>query len=124
MESQRQIEQFRAVNDIGQTALKSGLVINGGGAIALLALISNLIPDHTDIAIKFSSCILIFGLGALSSALSPAVAYLAAYGEDFESGEFSVLGIVLGIFSVVLLTCSPLAFLFGLYELSKVLLSI
>ena len=51
------IEMFKAVIEAGQTALKSSIVINGGAAAALLALLSE--------SLKLN------GAGQLSSLLSP-----------------------------------------------------
>ena len=68
---------FHAVITIGQGALKSGALINGGACVALLAFIGNIITKEPSMISGLSTALLIFGGGLLFAAISSGTTYLA-----------------------------------------------
>ena len=73
---------FHAVITIGQGALKSGALINGGACVALLAFIGNIITKEASMISGLSTALLIFGGGVLFAAISSGTTYLAQ--ENYE----------------------------------------
>jgi uncharacterized membrane protein YidH (DUF202 family) len=70
------LEEFKAVISLAQTALKIPILINGGAAIAILALMGNTWSENsltTDIA----ESLLFFSIGVLMAAIGSGAAYLA-----------------------------------------------
>lgn len=117
------LEQNRAVLAIGQTALKLSFVINGAAAIALLALIANLIENYSYMVSEFSRCIAIFGFGASLSTFSAIVLFISGYGENHKFGIYSSLGMIISAIGITLLMLSPIIFFWGLIELFFILSS-
>nr|WP_064494316.1 hypothetical protein [Pseudomonas chengduensis] len=80
---QAQLEMFRSVMSTSQGALKSCLVVSGGGAAALLAFTSStwsaLTPDGLAV---LSSALWLMGLAVLFAALASAFAYFTQYFYD------------------------------------------
>lgn len=111
------VEQYRAFVSVGLTAFKLVFLINAGAAIAVLALIANLVQDNLRLSTIFAHVVFIFGCGALSTVWSAVAAFISGYGEDFTSGKFSIPGQILGLMSVTLLFAGTVIFAYGLYEL-------
>ena len=76
---------FHAVITIGQGALKSGALINGGACVALLAFIGNIITKDASMISGLSTALLIFGCGVFFAAISSGTTYLAQ--ENYERGK-------------------------------------
>lgn len=85
-EQQGNLEMFRSVITAGQSTLKSAILINGGGAVALLAFISSLwTSTHSETATNGKTAVaLLIAMafyvgGTLVSAIAAAFTYLAQY---------------------------------------------
>ncbi len=83
---ERQLEQYKARNRAreelgrsavayGQATLKSALLINGGGAVALLAYIGKVLPMRGMLALPLS----FFGIGVFAAAFGTGLSYLTQY---------------------------------------------
>jgi len=68
---------FHAVITIGQGALKSGALINGGACVAILAFIGNILTKDTSMISGLSTALLIFGFGVFLAAAASGSTYLA-----------------------------------------------
>ncbi len=68
---------FHAVITIGQGALKSGALINGGACVAILAFIGNILTKDTSMISGLSTALLIFGCGVFLAAAASGTTYLA-----------------------------------------------
>jgi len=88
------IEMFKAVIEAGQTALKSSIVVNGGAAAALLALLaeglkSNGVGQWSSLLSPLGTAWLMFMLGLGSAGSATAFRYLsqALYSNALILGE-------------------------------------
>jgi len=68
---------FNAVITIGQGALKSGALINGGACIAILAFIGNILTKDASMISGLSTALCIFGFGVFFAAAASGSTYLA-----------------------------------------------
>lgn len=86
---ERQLEMLRAVITIGQSALKSALLINGGAAVALLAFVGKIWGDvESKGTLEVLSIALIsFVFGVLSSAMAAGATYFSQSGYSSDSGR-------------------------------------
>jgi len=66
---------FHAVVTIGQGALKSGALINGGACVALLAFIGNILTKDASMISGLSTALLIFGGGLFFAAAASGTTY-------------------------------------------------
>lgn len=107
-ETAHSIEMFKSVVNAGQSALKASMVINGGGAAALLAFTGKIWETTTStmVANSLTGSIHIFCLGVLSAALATGTTYLSQYaysGGRFKTGHsFNVVSIsaILGSYTL------------------------
>lgn len=72
------LEEFKAVISLAQTALKIPILINGGAAIAMLALIGNTWSEN-NLTADLAKSLLFFSFGVLMAAIGTGVSYLAQY---------------------------------------------
>ena len=104
------IEGFKQVIALGQSALKSIMLINGGASVALLAFISNL-ATNTSAKLQippFAESLRYFVIGVFLSSAAFAPTYLS---QSFFDGEkkwqqhtgltFQIITIAIGIFSFI-----------------------
>lgn len=105
------VEMLRSVFSYGQAALKSAILINGGAAAALLALIGNIWSKEIapDAVGSITSSVVLFSFGVLSAAVGTAGSYFSQY---CYSQELSKTGIAFHTLTVALVFLSYL--LFGL----------
>ena len=104
------IEGFKQVIALGQSALKSIMLINGGASVALLAFISNLATNASaKLPIPpFAESLRYFVIGVFLASAAFATTYLS---QSFFDGEkewqqrtgltFQIITIAIGIFSFV-----------------------
>ena len=73
------LEHFKTVISSGQTALKSAILINGGGSVALLTFIGKIISNGPIMnhASELPLSLFCFVLGVLSAAVASGATYLA-----------------------------------------------
>jgi hypothetical protein len=83
------IEELKAVNAAGQSAIKSSMLVNGGGAVALLAFIGHLTTSsETARSIPtFAFPLTIFVLGVWLGGLSAGFTYLTALGRSIKLSD-------------------------------------
>jgi len=74
------LEGFRFTLQLAQAALKSSILINGGGAIARLAFMGHLF-DVSDLAMAeyLSSSLIVFAIGNLVGAIASGATYLRKF---------------------------------------------
>ena len=108
------IEAFKGVFQFSGATLKSSIIINGGGAIALLAFIGKIwgTKEATALASSLTCPLTVFTFGVLSSAVAAGASYLGqsyyATSNDPEDHERKMgkfwqgTAIVLVIFSYIL----------------------
>ena len=72
------LEMFRSVINAGQSALKAAMLMNGGAAVALLALLGHAASDAStkSLVAKLASPLFLFVLGVLSSCVATGVNYV------------------------------------------------
>jgi hypothetical protein len=99
-ETAHAVEMFKSVVNAGQSALKASMVINGGGAAALLAFTGKIWETSTSelVANSLTNSIFLFSLGVLCAAFATGTTYLSqyAFGDNwFKTGHtFNVISIV------------------------------
>ncbi|WP_322521131.1 hypothetical protein SR882_10175 [Guyparkeria halophila] len=102
------LEMLRSVITVGQSALKSALLINGGAAVAVLAFIGRLFSSESASLSMggLSLALLQFVWGVLGAAIAAGATYFsqAGYGGEFGSWSRGVgvgghIVAVLGVFS-------------------------
>jgi len=101
---------FHAVITIGQGALKSGALINGGACVALLAFIGNILTKDASMISGLSTALLIFGGGVLFAAISSGTTYLAQ--ESYERKKRKK-AFFFQYLTIAFVSLSYLAFLLG-----------
>lgn len=101
---------FHAVITIGQSALKSGALINGGACVALLAFIGNIITKDASMISGLSTALLIFGIGVLFAAIASGTTYLAQ--ESYERKK-SKKAFFFQYLTIAIVGLSYLVFLLG-----------
>ncbi len=108
--AKRNSDGFHAVITIGQGALKSGALINGGACVALLAFIGNIITKDTSMTSDLSTALLIFGGGLLFAAMSSGTTYLAQV--NYETKKIKK-AFIFHYLTISFVTLSYLSFLLG-----------
>lgn len=108
--SKRISDDSHAVITIGQGALKSSILINGGACVALLAFIGKIITENTVPVPGLSTALLIFGCGVLFSAISSGTTYLSQSNYAIKKRRRAVFYNYLVIVFIIL---SYLSFLGG-----------
>ncbi len=113
--SNYQLEMFRVGNQLGQNAIRSSFLLNGGASIALLAFIGHLASIQSESILLFAQVLMLFALGGLLITVASGCAYfgmlLHANGKDKSqrSGACIILVcIVLGVLSYI-------CFMLGMY---------
>lgn len=83
------IEELKAVNAAGQSAIKSSMLVNGGGAVALLAFIGHLTTSSATAGAipTFALPLTIFVLGVWLSGMSAGFTYLTAFGRSIKLSD-------------------------------------
>ncbi len=99
--SESSLEMFKSVILTGQSAIKSGILINGGAAVALLAFIGKIWTEsQTQITTSLLSTALVyFSVGVLLGALTSGFTYLSQLCYSNESSVSK--GKMLHIFTVI-----------------------
>lgn len=104
------LEISRSVTQAGQAALKSSILINGGGAFALLAFLGHIWNTHPSggMVSGLSSSLMAFAFGVLIAAMASGTTYLAglSWGHDWKKTgySFNIISILLVIGSLFLFT--------------------
>ena len=109
------LEEYRAVIQVGQVALKTSLLINGGAAVALLAFLGRIWETHPSgpVVSDITSSLLWFVFGVFLAAVASAIAYLTlfAYGHKWITA-----GNIFLFITIILVTISLFSFVFGGYR--------
>lgn len=101
---------FHAVITIGQGALKSGALINGGACVALLAFIGNILTKDDSMISGLSTALFIFGCGLFLAAAASGTTYLAQ--ESYETKKIKK-AVYINNVTIIIVILSYLAFLIG-----------
>lgn len=113
-ETAHSLEMFKSVITAGQAALKAGMVVNGGAAVALLAFAGKIWETQTSqtVANSLTSSILVFCLGVLSAAFATGTTYLSQFAF---SGNWVKLGNFINILSILVVLSSYGLFFVGAF---------
>lgn len=126
MKLEEKLARQQQLSDVGHTAVKLAFVLNGAAALALIAMVANLVPSQLILVKELSVCIFIFGCGALFAAYASVTSFMAGWGEgpELEVSEFSSAGKILYLLSFFLFGLPPLAFVIGLVKFCLILSSL
>ncbi len=107
------LEHFKTVISSGQTALKSAILINGGGSVALLTFIGKIISNGPIMnhASELPLSLICFVLGVLSAAVASGTTYLAQ--SSFQTKE--IVGRIFNGTSIALVLFSYFLFFTGAF---------
>lgn len=101
------LEEFRAVIQSGQNAMKTALLMNGGASIALLAFIGKLTEKQQYQIPHFAEALAIFVLGVFFIGAASGTTYLSQwfYAESEKwkiriGSGFNIISILLGLTSL------------------------
>lgn len=88
---EKSLEMLRAVITVGQSALKSALLINGGAAVALLAFIGKIWGgvDTQPVLGALAIALICYVAGVLSAAMASGATYFSQAGYSDEFGRAS-----------------------------------
>lgn len=113
-ENARKIESARSASTAGELAVKTSMLINGGGAIALLAFIGNIWSPFisTEVVKCLTVSMLIFCSGIFFAAVSSGTTYLSRF---FSGSGFDKRATVSNMFSIALVIISHFIFISGAY---------
>ena len=106
------LELIRSTVIAGQSALKAAMIINGGGAAALLAFTGNIWNKTTSniIASGLTEAILIFCIGILLAAFATGTTYLSQLIFSYEKVKFAT---VINYLTITLVILSFSLFIYG-----------
>ncbi len=80
---QHRLEVFKTVINAGQAALKSAILINGGGSVAILAFIGNILkpgdPIKAALVHSLGGSLRMFAVGTLCAAMAAGGTYLVQF---------------------------------------------
>ena len=93
---QRFLDGFNSVISLGQSALKSCTIINGGAAVALLAFIGNIVlkSDAKPLVGGISNALFAFGVGLFLASLATGSTYFTQYLYESKNRSFAKLSAV------------------------------
>jgi hypothetical protein len=116
------LEISRTTNQAGQSALKSAILINGGGAVALLAFLGHIWNSHPSYPIVsgLSCSLIVFAFGVLIAAMAAGTTYLSLFSWG---NEYKRTGILFNFISILLVIISLILFVTGCYLSYKVFYS-
>jgi len=106
---------FRSVITVGQGAIKSSFVLNGGAAIALLAFIGHLAQFKPEKVAEFGACQLPFAYGVLAIAVTSGLTYLSQWLYASPRGLAKRAGFILNLLCIALGLGSYGLFVWGLF---------
>ena len=103
------VEQFRQVIALGQSAMKAGVVINGGAAVALLAFIGHMAGGAQAFRVlPFANSLWWFVMGVLASGVAFGATYVSQLGYAGKAGWpqragylFHALAALGGVFALI-----------------------
>lgn len=109
------LESFKQVIALGQSTLKSIMLINGGAAVALLAFLGNLLnKPSSDVGfLPFAGSMRIFVIGVFLSAVAYALTYFSQLFYNGTKPWQQRTGLVLHVLTSVSGAASLIAFLWG-----------
>ena len=117
----QRLELFRSVIAAGQNALKTSLLMNGGGSVALLAFIGHLSTSSQSSKVPLlaqSLCLFVFGV--LSITVASGFTYLSQFFYAGELGWGRNMGYLMHVLSVLLAIGSYFLFAWGVFEAYQV----
>lgn len=111
------LEGFRQVIALGQSTLKSMMLINGGAAVALLAFLGNLVArsSSSENIVEFSGSMFLFVIGVFLAAVAYATTYFSQLFYDGEKDWQRRTGLVFHVVTSLVGAASLGAFLWGAY---------
>ena len=109
------LEGFRQVIALGQSTLKSMMLINGGAAVALLAFLGNLITraGSSQTIVAFAGSMRLFVIGVFLAAVAYATTYFSQLFYDGEKDWQRRTGLVFHVVTSLVGAASLAAFLWG-----------
>lgn len=104
-----QLEMFKSVLESGQTAVNTAILVCGGGTVALLAFVGNLMAKVPSVAVPYPLVLglIMFAIGVLFGAIAAGARYVCQYCYA-NSWLRSAIGF--HIFCVALVVASYLSF--------------
>lgn len=109
------LEGFRQIIALGQSTLKSMMLINGGAAVALLAFLGNLITrsGSSENIVAFAGSMRLFVIGVFLAAVAYATTYFSQLFYDGEKDWQRRTGLVFHVVTSLVGAASLAAFLWG-----------
>ncbi|MDQ0324335.1 hypothetical protein J2R99_000184 [Rhodopseudomonas julia] len=102
-ENSENLELIKAAIQAGQNAIRSIILINGGAAIAIIALLGHLAGADSGVMHDYAQCLLPFAAGTLLGGLMAGVTYLSqaahAAGEGSKGTTINNISIIIGLMS-------------------------
>lgn len=109
------MELFRSVITAGQSAIKSSFLLNGGGAVAMLAFVGHLAELDSNKVPLFASSLLPFAIGVLLVTVTSGMTYLSQWLYASNVPAITKAGYALNIVCIVLGFLSYLTFSWGIF---------
>lgn len=114
------LEMFKSVISYGQMTLKGALLINGGAAVAMLALISNLWGRVLDPFSMYhlAKAVTLFGTGVLSAGLAIGFTYVTqcSYERAMANSKYKLASYVVHGITVIIALISFIMFGMGIFQ--------
>ena len=117
------LEAFRSTINMGQSAIRSSFLLNGGGALALLAFISHLAQVKAEKLPEFADCLLPFVFGVLTITMTSGFTYLCQWFSAHEKSWSEKLGYRLNILCIFLGLTSYAMFTWGIFSAHNALIT-
>ena len=107
---------FRSVISAGQSALRSAFLMNGGGAVAVLAFIGNLANNDPQRIPSLAPSLTVFVTGVLLVTVASGGTYLSQWFYAHISKRSRYTGHTFNILAIVSAIASYCAFAWGIFD--------
>lgn len=113
-----QLENFRSVIILGQSAMKSVILINGGAAVALLAFLGHAISAKLPVTLvaPIAQSLFLFVVGVILASVSLGTTYASQMFYALTGKAAHYLGVVFHLATVLLTICAYIWFFRGAYH--------
>ncbi|MBB4126524.1 uncharacterized membrane protein YidH (DUF202 family) [Xanthomonas translucens] len=120
------LEGFKQIIALGQSTLKSIMLINGGASVALLAFLGNIVnsPASKTPILPFANSLGAFVIGVFLAALAYALTYFSQLFYDGEQKWKQTTGLGLHVATSVVGAAAMIAFLCGAHAAYRGFISI
>ena len=118
-----QLELFRSVISLGQNAIRTSFLMNGGASVALLAFIGHLAAIKPACIGVFASSLIPFLIGVLVMTMTSGFTYLSQWLYSSEKQKIQKAGFGVNVLCIIMGLSSYVFFIWGMIRAYHAFLS-